>query len=65
MSTPKLTAGDWDEIFNALETKAESVERGAYDFFPGEAVSPNSETSAWANHLRRIMEKIGDRRKLL
>lgn len=61
MSTPKLTAGDWDEIFNALETKAKSVERGAYDFFTGEADSPSSESLMWANHLRRIMEKIGER----
>jgi len=61
MSTPKLTGSDWNEIFNALESKAVSVERGAYDFFPGESASPNSETLAWANHLRLIMEKIGDR----
>ncbi len=61
MSTLKLTAQDWDEIFNALETKAVSVERGAYDFFPGEVAPPNSETLRWANHLRRIMAKIGER----
>ena len=61
MSKPKLTVQDWDEILNALETKAVSVEQGAYDFIPGEVASPNSETLRWANHLRKIMEKIGDR----
>lgn len=61
MSAPKLTEQDWDEIFNALETKAVSVERGMYDFFSGEVASPNSETGRWANHLRRIMAKIGER----
>lgn len=61
MSTPRLTERDWNEIFNALETKAVSVERGAYDFLPGEVASPNSKTLAWAKHLRRIMEKIGNR----
>jgi|HubBroStandDraft_4_1064222.scaffolds.fasta_scaffold307684_3 hypothetical protein len=61
MSTRNLTERDWNEIFNALETKAASVERGAYDFFPGEAASRKSKTLAWAKHLRRIMEKISDR----
>ncbi|MGB8010501.1 MAG: hypothetical protein WCF68_02740 [Terriglobales bacterium] len=61
MSTPKLSAQDWDEIFNALESKAASVERGAYDFFPEEVGSANSETLRWANDLRRIMAKIEER----
>jgi hypothetical protein len=61
MRTPELTAQDWDEIFEALESKAASVERGAYDLFPGEVASAGSETLRWAHHLRQIMEKVGDR----
>jgi hypothetical protein len=61
MSEPKLSALDWDEIYYALELKAESVESGRYDSVAGELATPGSETLRWANHLRGIMAKIGER----
>jgi hypothetical protein len=61
MLQPKLTARDWAEIYCALELKAVSVESGDYDSLPDEVASPGSETFRWANHLRRIMVKIGPR----
>ena len=61
MSGPKLTRRDWDEIYYALELKAVSVESGNYDSVPQEIAAPVCETLRWAQHLRRIMAKIGER----
>ena len=61
MLTPKLTSRDWEEIYYALELKAESVQRGDYDSVFEEVASPGSETYRWANHLLRIMAEIGER----
>jgi hypothetical protein len=58
MTRSKLTAGDWEEISNALELKAAAIERGAYDLEPEEMRRPGSETYRWAAHLRRIMLRI-------
>lgn len=58
MSEPKLTPEDWEEIVNALDLKAEDVEKGKYDDVSGEVDRPGSETARWAAHLRSIMAKI-------
>lgn len=46
-----LTAEDWIEIYYALDTKVDLIEKGHYDDEdPGET---------WGPHIREIMEKIG------
>jgi hypothetical protein len=59
MSEPKLAQWDWEEVLYALDFKADEIEKGRYDEVPGEVDGPNSKTSKWAAHLRRIMRKIG------
>jgi hypothetical protein len=54
----RLAADDLDEIYYALQVKAERIERGRYDSEPGEVGRLGSETARWAAHLRRIMAKI-------
>ena len=58
-NNPDLTDDDWREIFYALELKVDEIQRGRFDFQHGEVHRPGSETSRWAKHLLRIMEKIG------
>jgi hypothetical protein len=61
MRHPRLTRKDWDEIYFALDLKADEVAAGRYDEVPGEADMVGSETFRWAVHLRIIIGKIGPR----
>ncbi len=56
MKTPiKLSLAEWSEIYYALDTKAMQLRNG--DF--GES-DEDCDVDAWADHLDRIAETIGE-----
>lgn len=50
MSKPTLTAGDWMEIYYALDSKLKSPTLAGDD----------EDSVDWRNHLQEIMDKIGE-----
>lgn len=52
---PRLTPDDWVEIWSALDNKSTQLRNGDY----GES-DEDCDVDAWADHIDRILEKIGE-----